>query len=759
MYQKMVTKFNSISFTLIASLCALVPLVFLSANAGGASMVKGFILFIGVFLAASFWLVGQFIDGSLKIPRSSALLALGAWTVLSLISALTSANVSVSLWGRGFVFDSFATTLVLSLFVFLIATFAREQRRLVKLFLVTFSGAAFAVFLQIILYVSQRVSFVSKYLAHVANQGTLVGSWVDFAYFVTFVFILALLIYEVLIPRGFFKLFSLLTMIVSLIALVFLNFTTAWIISIAAALVVFVYKSSVERSLKNRAPNLNPSPESEAEKNRFPLMSLISLLLGLFFFLSSNSIGVGISRFAGISFNDIRPSFSTTTAVMRSTLYRDPLFGIGAGRYGDAWNLYHPAAINTTIFWNSPFEAGYNLIQSIATTTGILPALAFLIALILSVVHGFKLFNASYSDRFTRFIAVTSLIMTLALAILSLFASPGIVLIVFGFIYIGLLFGVSSLIGKTTVRSVEYLKDPRLSFFAILLLVVASMSAFSAVYFTGNKFASIVLYNRAISASNVDSAERNLNRAINLSNSDIYWRARTVLYVNQFKALAETENPDKTKLQNLFTQAEQSAQAALSIDRENATNWLTLSQVYQLVADSSSAEILANASQASLEAQKRSPKNPFLVLNNASILVMKKDTANALAELDRALVLKPNYLDAYIFKGQIEQSQGDSQALKNEILKYISTSPYDEQGYISLGNLYVTQKDYPSALDALSRARQLNPDNANTYLLYISTLEISGNKTKAVEELKLFKKQFPAVQGIDEQIERIQNGI
>lgn len=758
MYQKIVAKFNNLSFIIIAGLCAFLPLIFLPANAGGVGMVKGFILYLGVFLSVSFWLVSQFIEGSLKIPKSSAFLALGAWVALSLVSALTSVNVSVSLWGRGFVFDSFATSLVLALFVFMIATFAREQRKLVKLFLVTFAGSALTVFLQFILYVSQKTPFVAKYLAHVANQGTLVGSWVDFTYFVTFVFLLALLMYEVLIPKKFFKVLSFVTMIVSLIALVFLNFKTAWIIAIASSLVVFVYKSSVERSLSARIPKLM-SEEGVEEKQKFPLMSLISLLVGLFFFLSNASIGASISSSAGISFNDVRPSFLTTTSVMRSALYRDPLFGAGAGRYADIWNLYHPTAINTTLFWNTPFETGFSLLGSILATNGILPTLALIIVLVLSLIHGFKLFNYQFADRFTRFIAVTSLIMTLAFVTLFVFASPGIVLIIFGFTYIGMLFGVSSLVGKTQVYSIDYLKDPRLSFFAILLLVVASMAGFSAAYFTGNKFASIVLYNKAVSAPSIESAESYLNKAISLSNSDVYWRARTLLYTNQFTALVAKENPDKTQLQTLFTQAEQSAQAVVALDKNSSTAWLNLSQVYQLIADSTTVDALKNATQSAQEAQKRNPNNPLFNLNNARIDLIKKDSAAALAEIEKALVLKKDYLDAFIFRGQIAQSAGDSQAIKNELLKYVAVAPYDEQGFILLGNSYISLKDYSSALSAFMQARRLNPNNANTYLSYIGTLELNGDKTKAVEELQSFKKQFPTVEGVDDQIKRIQSSV
>jgi tetratricopeptide (TPR) repeat protein len=340
---------------------------------------------------------------------------------------------------------------------------------------------------------------------------------------------------------------------------------------------------------------------------------------------------------------------------------------------------------------------------------------------------------------------------------LVVFASPGIVLISFGFVYIGLLFGVSSLLGKTETISVDYLKDPRTSFFMILSLVVLIMAGFSAIYFSANKFASIIFYNKALSSRDLESAEKNLNKAINLSSNDTYWKTRTMLYADQFKLLASKENPDKAQLQLVFTKAEQSAQSAIAINNQSSSSWLNLSQVYQLVGDTTNVEAIKNASDAGGEAQRLSPNNPLFAINNARIELIKKDTPLALSFIEKALEMKPDYLDAFIFKGQIGQSQGDQNSLKNELIKYVSISPYDEQGHVLLGNSYVNIKDYQSALNSFARAKQLNPNNSNTYLLYIGTLEISGEKNKAIEELEIFKVKFPNIQGVEDQIKRIKN--
>ena len=759
MYQSFINKFNNISFTIITVLCALLPVFFLPTNWGGVGAVKGVLLYGGVFIASSFWLLAQFVGGSLKVPKHRIFVWMGIWVGIALVSALVSHNASVSLWGRGFVVDSFATVLVLALFTFLVATFARDQKRLVRLFLAAFAGSAVTVLLQVIFYLSQKISFVANNLAHIANQGTLVGSWVDFAYFTTFTFVLALLIYEVLVPKGFFKGLSLGTLILSTIVLIFLNFKAAWVIAIVSALLVFVYKSSVERSVAKLFATKEDVEEGESmpETSKFPLMSFVALLIGLFFFLSSNSIGASISRSIGVTFSDIRPSIGATMDVMGSALKRDPVFGAGAGRFAETWDLHHSLGINQTQFWNTSFDGGYSLFTTMTTTGGILVGLCVLAVIVFSLILGFRLFNYQFPDRFSRFIAVSALIMFVAFVGLFLFSSPGIVLTVFGFFYLGVLLGVSSLVGKIPVVSLNYLRDPRLSFFAILLLVVATMGGFTASYFSGNRFASIMLYNRAITATSAEGAQRNLDRALSLSQNDIYWRTRAALFARQFSVAASEASPDKSVLQNNFSQAEQSARAAVAWDGTNANNWLSLSQVYQLVATAEATDAYEAAKGAADEAQMRNPSNPFLLLNQAQVALTKRDTTTALDAIARAIELKPNYLDAFILRAQIRNGLGESRALIGELTTYTKNAMYDAQGYFLLGQAYGSIKEYTAALDAFTRARQLAPADPNTSLAVIDTLTSMGQKSQALDALDAFAIAFPNVTGIEEKRAQIQS--
>lgn len=752
MHQSFINRFTTVSFTIIVGICAALPIFFLPMNWAAVAAVKGIVLYAGVLIAFAFWLLSQFVRGTITVPFHRTYIWLGSWMILSGVSALFSINSRVSLWGRGFVLDSFATTGILVLFTFLVATFARDQKRLITLFLASFVGAAVTVGMQVLLYVSQHVSFVKTYLAQVSTQGTLVGSWVDFAYFTTFTFILAVLIYEVLSPRGLFKKISLVAMIVSLIVLIFLNFKTAWIIAIISSLLIFVYKSSVERS------NLSLFSVSESEKKTsFPTCSFVSLLVGLFFFLSSASIGASITRWSGVFFSDIRPSIASTMHVTGSVLRRDPLMGAGAGRFGDVWNLYHSGGINQTQFWNTTFETGYSFITTLLTTNGPLVTISFLGILVLSVILGFRLFTYQFPDRFSRFVSVAALIMVIAFTGIVLFSSPGISLVIFGLFFVGILLGVSSLVGKIAVKEYNYLKDPRTSFFAILLLIIVTMSSFTAAYFSGNRFASVLFYNRAVNATTQENAQKNLDKAISLSQNDVYWRARAALFAREFSLLVSNQSSDKTALQQTFSEAEQSARAAVAWDATTVNNWFSLSQIYQMVISTEASDAYTAARDAAAKAQEKNPLNPFLSLQQAQVALAKKDTTAALSFVSNALALRPNYIDAFLLRAQIRTIQGENRATISELNTYVKNNPLDPQGFFLLGQAYASVKEYQSALDAFIQARGLASTDPTTYLAVIDTLTALGQKTQALDALDVFTKTFPGITGIDQKRIQIQS--
>jgi tetratricopeptide (TPR) repeat protein len=246
---------------------------------------------------------------------------------------------------------------------------------------------------------------------------------------------------------------------------------------------------------------------------------------------------------------------------------------------------------------------------------------------------------------------------------------------------------------------------------------------------------------------------------LNLSQNDLYWRTRSALFTTQFATLAKDQSPDKAALQAAFSQAEKSASAAVAWDKGSANNWLTLSQVYQLVSSDSSTEAYSNAKVAADQAQARNPNNPVLLLNQAQLALTKSDTQGALAFIDQALSLKADYLDAYVLRAQIKSAQGDNGAAKDALTAYTKVAPLDAQGFVLLGQVYAGAKEYQSAVEAFGQAQHLAPNDPNVAVSYINALVLVGQKTQAIEFLKVFKLKYPGVTGVDEQIKQFETPV
>ncbi len=760
MQNKTALKFHNTSFFVLLAVCCLMPIMFLPSTWAALGAVKGVVLSVGAFLAFGFWLIAQFIEGSIKIPKSKTLALLGGWAVFSFASALLSVNSSLSLWGRGFSSDSLVTTVSLVVITFLVSLYTQEQKKLVRMFLVLFSVTGITLLLQVILFAFKDVSFVAQLFGHISSGGTIVGTWVDFSYFAVFVFITSLLMYELLAPNGFFKKIALSFVVLTLLVLIFLNLKIAWLIGLVAALIIFVYKTSVDRTaqLANMQRISEDALYQPSEyKSDFPYMSFISLLVGLFFLLSSSVVSGYFSRLVGVSFNDIRPSFGTTVEVVKDSIRQSPLFGNGAGTFSDLWDLHRPLEVNQTPFWNTSFGTGFNTILTMAATNGLFAILALLAGLISALILGFKLFGYSFADRFTRFISVTSFVVVITFVSFLLINTPGFVMLSLGFIYIGLLVGASGLVGRTSIIEIRYLKDPRMSFISILGIVALLILIFAGVFFSVNRFIGVMLFNRAVASPSVEVALGRLNNLLAINRNDIYYRTYASLVSSEFSRLANVEGADQTQLQALYTQAVAASQQAVVWHDGSAINWLSLSQLYQLAAGGEDKTIYEQAKEAAEKAFARNPKNPVLELNNAQIALTQKDSTTALAAIERALVLKPDYFDAYLLRAQIQSTEGNTTPFIENLTAYIQKAPNDSQGYIALAQVYAQQKKYDEALGAIVYAQRLSPSDLTIFGIYINILEQAGEKQKAIDELEIFKGRFPEVTGVEEKITELRN--
>ncbi len=195
-------------------------------------------------------------------------------------------------------------------------------------------------------------------------------------------------------------------------------------------------------------------------------------------------------------------------------------------------------------------------------------------------------------------------------------------------------------------------------------------------------------------------------------------------------------------MQNLFSAAEGSAQAAVKFDGTSSDNWYALASVYQL-ASGSSEDGAKNAEMALREAIARNPKSPLLQLSLATLALGKGDTKGAQDYIDKALSLKADYLDAFVLRSQIASKAGDNSSARDVLRSYVQIAPNDPLGLAYYAVAERTLGNYGTALTAIQRAHSLDPYTPEYHALYIALLYQTGDSETAQKEEALFKQYFP----------------
>jgi len=101
--------------------------------------------------------------------------------------------------------------------------------------------------------------------------------------------------------------------------------------------------------------------------------------------------------------------------------------------------------------------------------------------------------------------------------------------------------------------------------------------------------------------------------------------------------------------------------------------------------------------------------------NRGAIYLDLKDYSRAVVELDRAIELNPKDALAYSNRGIAYRSLKDSQRALADLDRAIELDPKDAYAYYYRGRTYYALKDYERTIEDCTRAIELDPKDADTY--------------------------------------------
>lgn len=676
-------KLDLVAFYVLLAVIFLLPIFFVPYLQISLLVGKGFLVFIGVIISFFLWLLARLVEGKIYIPKQRILLLGFGIPFILTLSSLFSPSFRNSFLGSEFEINTVIGMVVMFLLLFLSLVFFQSKKRIfMALGSIGISFTLVTVFNLVNLFLHLSTRF-PKIFTQISG-GSLLGTWNDFAIFTGFVTILLISCIEILPIVSKKKWILYIIFVLSLFFLAISNLFIIWLIVGLFALFIFVYLLVF----------------SEREKNtivHFPAISFVTILVSLIFLLTNNFFGSYLSNKFKIPEPEIRPSLSSTYSVAKSVFLKKAVLGVGPNRFSQGWDLYRPSDTNNSRFWDVSFGGVSGWIPTFAVTAGILGIIIWLTFLFYFFIKGFKSLFVASGDKIYSFISISSFLGSLYLWIVSIVLFPNITTVALAFVMTGLCIG-SWQIKKTKNISLSFIKDPRASFFSILILLILMLGIVSVGYMFVEKYISVIYFEKAINntslteTESLDNAEVNILKAINLYPSDIYYRTLSQIYVGKFNMLMGQNGLSsealKPELQTLVNNAESSALLSIKSDNKNYLNWINLAQVYESFISVGIKGSYENTISSYEKALTLNPKNVSIYFAMTKIELLQKNIEKAKSYADKALSIKPDYADIWILLGQYYEQIGNNSESLNYYKKAmnITSNPFvfkEIQNYIS----------------------------------------------------------------------------
>jgi len=586
---------------------------------------------VGALMA---WLLGRLVDNKISFPRSSILYGLGLIWLTQLLASAFSVNPAVSFAGTLFSPDSFIFFSSLFIIALISSLVFQSLSRVVMLYLAFYAGV-FMVFIVQSIGLFSGVDFWGLFSTAPLS---LLGGWYDLAVLFGLALLIALVFVEYFPSGAFFRRMGWLAIIVSILGLIYINFTLLWwfIGVISLILIFFPCKSKFAIT---------------------PTIIVVISLLCIFLGRAGGPIQNLMDKLGPVPV-DVRPSWQGTYGIAIQSLKEYPLLGVGPGLFSREWVKYKDRSVNSTAYWDVDFNNGVGYIPSQIVSSGLLGALAWFIFLVILAKQGFRalitLFNKN--PREIYFLAITVAMLYLWTSLLIYSVGP--VILMFTFIFTGLFVAYKVFNGTTNSITISFSIYPKLKMPFTFLIVVLGLIGIAVGYGRFENYRALRALNQSFdfeTKGNVPEAINTVNKAISYDGRDVYHRHASDMYFSAFtrasSVLSSGNEEEIRTIAGYFGSAVFEAQKAISYDPTNYLNYLKLGNVYESVV---SVKISGAYDEAKVAYQKSfylNPNSPAIPYVLARLEVIDNNVPKAIEYLNQSLSIKPNYSPARYFLG------------------------------------------------------------------------------------------------------------
>lgn len=713
------------TFLITLVLIFLTPLFFIPGGALYLSSAKAALLSLGVALLTISYLFESWKQGSLSFPKHHFLTVAALLPVVYLLSALLSTPSSLSLLGYNLEVGTFGYMLIGSVMLLIASSLKIETGRHLQALVALFSSLSLLALFAAIKILSGGDFLVLGNFS--GNMGNPLGAWTDLAVAFGLLASFSALALGMIPMKTSVKALIYVVFFLATILLVIVGFSTAFLLSLGAAVFLTLYFSKVEKHFHFSSGKEAPKKGFFSRATFLPiLLGVVSLVMVINPTISETrgNLSSVLSQAFNIENADVRPTLSATLGVSKAVLSEAGLLGSGPNTFSQDWLIFKPLTVNATPFWGVAFPFGVGFIPTQIASTGILGTALWLSFFVLLLVFAVKILSAVPESRASRFTVVSTLFVALFLWVSTLFYAPSAALFFLAFVFAGLSAALARENGIVFASPIHFEIGAPMRHVALTLIILL---AAGAVYFGSigaEKTLASFHYKKAIDLSNTEGAllmdvENELVRAAQLDGVDTYFLALSRLNFSKAQAAANaatgTPETNRAIFEDGLRRSIEAARAAVSANPAAYSNWIALGSVYSaLVPEPLKVEgAYENAQFAYSEALKRNPNNPELPLFLARLEMARGNVEAARSYIRNSIALKEDYADAYLLLAQLEIGENNIAGAIESAEALAVLAPQNAGVHFELGVLKYSNQDFEGALASLQEAVKLVPDYAN----------------------------------------------
>jgi len=722
------------SFLITISLLFLLPIFFIPGGSLSLDVAKSALLAFGVIAAILLFLLETWRKGEVSIPWHLFIPVALLLPAVYFFSALSSTPSFLSFFGYNFEVGTFGYMFLVSALLILISViFTDAQKTLQALTAFFISFALIAVFTTVKI-LSGSFPVWGIFFSNTDNP---IGKWTDLATAFGLLSVFSILVLGMLPMKKPLRILSYFVFLLSTVLFAIVNFSTAFIFTLGASVILFLYFQVIEKHFLNTATTLpQTSPRFFLKPTFLPIVlavvSLVFLINPTVSSTSGDKLSDVVTRTFKVSNTEVRPSFSATLSVSKAALSESVFLGSGPNTFSQDWLIYKPTLVNTTPFWGVAFPFGVGFIPTQVASTGVVGIALWFTFFVFLIILGVKALSRIPESRALRFTLVTSFIALLYLWVASFFYTPSFTMLTLAFTFSGLFLAACRQIDAIPSRTIIFSKDITTRLVSTLLVAILVIGSGALGFVAFEKTTSAFYFNKAANLSNTagvtsSEVEGALNKAIESTPTDIYYAALSrVHFARAQEAAAKTTGIPEENLATFEDSISKSiiaARRAVEINSAGYQNWVTLGIIYSFLVPKpfSVPGAYENAVFAYSEASKTNPATPEVALLMARLELNRDDAEAARSFIRQSLALKENYADAYLMLAQLEVQQQNIGEAINSAERVAMLIPNNPGIYFELGLLKYSNRDYTGAANAFIQAVNLVPDYANAkYYLGLS---------------------------------------